>query len=197
MNCSDTKTTHSGFALAILTILFFLAGCSTTPKELTRLDDASAIPRNAKIGITKFNNCGAGYQERHTDSADSHDEKIRFFKKCTTMGHPVVFSEQLRSRLEERLGKKLVTVKSAKPYKPKQVLRDAKQLKLDYIIAGDLLYLGESESKNVVESLFYVIRVQDARIILAGGVKKTGRRGDTLQLIDKMADELYFKAYTN
>lgn len=194
MNCSNTKNTLSSYAFAILTILLFLAGCSTTPKELTRLDDASAIPRTARIGITEFNNCGAGYQERHTDS---HDEKIRFFKKCTTMGHPVVFSEQLRSRLEERLGKKLVAVKSAKPYKPKQVLRDAKQLKLDYIIAGDLLYLGESESKNVVESLFYIIRVQDARIILAGGVKKTGRRGDTLQLIDKMADELYFKAYTN
>ena len=187
----------SHFCIVFFTTLLLMAGCSTTPKGLRRIDGAMAIPRNAKVGITEFNNCGGGYQEKHDSSTDAQDWKTQFFKKCREMGHPHVFSKRLHLRLEEHIGKRLVTVKSAKPHKPKQVLMDAAQLDLDNIIAGDLLYLGESEKRTVAESLFYVIRVRDSRIILAGGVKRISETAKTLELIVEIANELYTKAYTD
>ena len=68
---------------------------------------------------------------------------------------------------------------------------------LDYVIAGDLLYLGEADNKTVVSALFYLIRVADGKIVVVGRVKKDGDIGKVFKVIDDVADELFSKAYEN
>jgi hypothetical protein len=88
-----------------------------------------------------------------------------------------------------------VLVKTDKTFKPKPVLRDADKQGLEYVIAGDLLYLGEADNKTVVSALIYLIRVADRKIVIVGRIKKEGAIGKVLKVIDDVADELFAKAF--
>jgi len=184
--------------IGLLVALLLMCGCATgtvSSVELRRLDDVGALPRNARIGMTDFTVCGGSYLDKLNLDYHAHDTRAVFYHKCTEMGHPQTFYHRLRLRLEERLGRKLVLVKTVKSFKPKQVLHDADKLGLEYVVAGDLLYLGEADIKTVVSALFYLIRVADRKIVVVGRVKKDGARGKVLTVIDDVADELFNKMY--
>lgn len=78
---------------------------------------------------------------------------------------------------------------------PKPVLRDAKKMELEYVIAGDLLYLGEADNKSVVSALLFLVRVADGKLMVVGRVKKEGAVGEILEVIDDIGDELFATAY--
>ena len=189
--------TYAGW-VGLLVALLLLCGCATVGFDsltLHRLDDVGALPRDARIGLTEFTVCGGSYLDKLNLDYHEQDAKAIFYHKCTELGHPQTFSHRLRLRLEEKLGRKLVLVKTDKSFKPKPVLHDADKLGLEYVIAGDLLYLGEADNKTVVSALFYLIRVADGKIVVVGRVKKDGDIGKVLKVIDDVADELYSKAY--
>lgn len=182
----------------LLVALLLVCGCATgavNSSTLRRLNDVGALPKDARVGITEFTACGGSYLDKLSRDYHEQDAKAIFYRKCTEMGHPQTFSHRLRQRLEERLGRKLVLVKADKPFKPKLVFRDADKLGLEYVVAGDLLYLGEANNKSVVSALFYLIRVADRKIVVVGSVKKYGATGQVLKVIDDVADELFAKAY--
>jgi hypothetical protein len=182
----------------LLVALLLICGCATVPVNpaaLHRLDNVGALPKNARVGMTDFTACGGSYLDKLNPDYHEQDAKAIFFHKCAELGHPQTFSNRLRLRLEEKLGKKLVLVKTDKSFKPKPVLRDAKKLGLEYVIAGDLLYLGEADNKTVVSVLFFLIRVSDGKLMVVGRVKKEGAMGKVLNVIDDVADELFAKAY--
>lgn len=175
-------------------------GCamrSVNSTELHRLDDAGALPKNARVGMTEFTVCGGSYLDKLNPDYHDRDSKALFYHKCTDLGYPQTFSTRLRQRLEERIGRKLAMVKAAKPFKPRMVLRDANKLGLEYVVAGDLLYMGETDDKAVVSALFYLIRVADAKIVMLGRVKKDGTVGKVNKVIDDVADEMFTTAYEN
>src|SRR5450631_1059707 len=150
--------------IGLLVVVMLVSGCATIAfngKELHRLDSVGSLPKNARIGIANFTVCGGNYLDKLNPEYYEQDARAIFFHKCTDLGHPQTFSARLHQRLEEKLGRKLVLVKSDKSFKPKQVLHDAEKLELEYVIAGDLLYLGEKDSRTVVSALFYLIRVAD------------------------------------
>lgn len=183
---------------SLLLLLLLMCGCATgtlNSIDLHRLDDVAALPKNARIGMTEFTVCGGSYLDKLNLDYHEQDGKAIFYHKCTELGHPQTFSHRLRLRLEEKLGKKLVLVKTGKSFKPKQVLHDADKLGLEYVIAGDLIYLGEADNKTVVSALFYLIRIADENIVVMGRVKKEGAIGEILKVIDNVADELFVKAY--
>lgn len=190
--------TYSGL-VGLLVALLLICGCATTgavkSTELRRLDDVGVLPKDARVGMTVFTVCGGSYLDKLNLEYHEQDATAVFYNKCTELGHPQTFSNRLRLRLEEKLGRKLVLVKADKSFKPKQVLRDAKKLGLEYVIAGDLLYLGETDNKTVVSVLLYLIRVSDGKLMVVGRVKKEGAIGRVLDVIDEIADELYAKAY--
>jgi len=189
--------TYPGWA-GLLVALLLVCGCATGGVDslaLHRQDDVKALPRDALVGLTEFTVCGGSYLDKLTRDQHGQDAKAVFFHKCTEMGYPQIFSRRLRQRLEEKLGSKLVLVKTDKSFKPKQVLRSADKLALDYVIAGDLLYLGEADNKTVVSVLFYLIRVEDGKTMVVGRVMKEGAIGKVLQVIDEVADELFAKAF--
>lgn len=191
--------TYSGL-IGLLVALLLVCGCATgafNSRELRRLDDVGALPKNARVGMTEFTVCGGSYLDKLSVDYHQQDTKAIFFHKCTELGHPQTFSHRFRQRLEERLGRKLVLVKADKSFKPKMVLRDAHKLGLEYVIAGDLLYLGEANNKTVVSALPYLIRVADGKIVVVGRVDKDGAKGKVLKVIDDVADELFSKAYEN
>ena len=190
--------------VGLLLALLLVCGCATgavkstgTVKstELRRLDDIGALPKNARVGMTDFTVCGGTYLDKLNVDYHEKDAKAIFYRKCTELGHPQTFSRRLRLRLEEKLGRKLVLVKSDKTFKPKLVLHDAGKLGLEYVVAGDLLYMGEADNKTVVSALFYLIRVADRKIVVVGRVKKDGPSGKVLNVIDDVADELFAKVY--
>lgn len=184
--------------IGLLVALVLLSGCASVavnPRELHRLEDVGALPREARIGMTEFTVCGGSYLDKLNPEYHEQDAKAVFFRKCTELGHPQTFSQRMLQRLEERFGRKLTLVKTDRSFKPKQVLRDADRLGLDYVVAGDLLYLGERDNRTVVSALFYLIRVADGKIVVVGRVKKDGGIGKVLKVIDDVADELYEKAY--
>lgn len=184
----------------LLVALLVVSGCATAtvnPVALHRLNDVGALPKNARIGITEFTVCGGSYLDKLNPDYHEQDSKAIFYHKCTDLGHPQMFSKRLRLRLEEKLGRKLVPVKEDKPFKAKLVLYDADKLGLEYVIAGDLLYLGESDNKTVVSALFYLIRVADRKIVVVGRVKKDGGIGKVLKVIDDVADELFATSFEN
>ena len=189
--------TYSGL-ICLLIALLLMCGCSSVAvnsKELHRLDKVHALSKSARIGITEFTVCGGSYTEKLKPEYLDQDSKAVFFRKCTDLGHPKTFYTRLRHRLEEKLGRKLVQVTSEKSYKPKQVYHDAEKLGLEYVIAGDLLYLGEKDNATVVSALFYLVRVADGKIVVVGRVKNDGSIGTVLKVIDNVADELYAKIY--
>jgi hypothetical protein len=189
--------TYSGLA-GLLVVLLLISGCATgavNSSALRRLDNVGAVPKNARIGITDFTVCGGSYLDKLNIDYHQEDAKAVFYHTCTELGHPQTFSNRLRLRLEEKLGRKLVLVKADKPFLPKPVLRDAKKLGLEYVIAGDLLYLGEAEGRTVVSALLFLIRVTDGKLIVVGRVRKEGAIGTVLTVIDDLADELFAKAY--
>ena len=190
--------TYPGW-VGLLVALLLVCGCATTgavkSTELRRLDNVGALPKNARVGMTDFTVCGGSYLDKLNLDYHEQDAKAVFYHKCTELGHPQTFSSRLRLRLEEKLGRKLVPVKADKSFKPNLVLRDAKKLGLEYVIAGDLLYLGEADNKTVVSALFYLIRVADGKLMVVGRVKKDGAIGKVLKVIDEVADELFVKAY--
>ena len=147
--------------------------------------------------MTEFTVCGGSYLDKLNLEYHEQDTKAVFYHTCTELGHPQTFSHRLRQRLEEKLGRKLVLVKADKSFKPKPVLNSADKLGLEYVIAGDLLYLGETDNKTVVSALFYLIRVADGKIVVVGRVKKDGELGKVLKVIDDVADELFAKAFEN
>jgi len=184
--------------ISLLISLALLSGCAGSllnSKELHRLDDVNALPRNARIGLTEFTVCGGNYLDKLAPENSVQDAKAILFRACTDLGHPKVFSARLRHRLEERLGRKMAVVRAPKTYKPKQVLHEADVTGLDYVIAGDLLFLGEKENKTVVTALFYLIRVADGKIVVVGRVKKDGEIGRVNRVINDVADELFARAY--
>jgi len=175
-----------------------VCGCATgtvNSTALRRLNDVGALPKDARIGMTEFTVCGGRYLDKLSLDYHEQDAKAIFFHKCTDLGYPQTFSNRLRLRLEEKLARKLVLVKADKSFKPKQVLRDADKQGLEYVVAGDLLYLGEADNKTVVSALFYLIRVADGKIVVVGRVKKDGAIGKVLKVIDDVADELFAKVY--
>jgi len=184
--------------IGLLVTLLLICGCATGSDNsvaLHRMDDIGATPKFAHIGMTDFTVCGGSYLDKLSRDYHEQDQKAIFYNKCTELGHPQTFSRRLRLRLEERLGRKLVPVKTDKTFKPKLVLHDAEKLGLEYVIAGDLLYLGEADDKSVVSAVFYLIRVADRNIVLMGRVKKEGAKGKLLQTIDAVADELFATAF--
>jgi hypothetical protein len=186
--------------VGLLVALLLISGCATgagNSVTLRRLDDVRALPKNARIGFTDFTVCGGSYLDKLNLDYHEQDSKAVFYHKCTELGHPQTFSRRVQLRLEGKLGRKLVLVKTDKPFKPKLVLRDADKLGLEYVIAGDLLYLGEADNKTVVSALFYLIRVADRKIVVVGRVKKDGSIGKVLKVIDDVADELFATAYEN
>jgi len=196
---------YAGLA-GLLAALLLLCGCATgavkstgavRSTELRRLDDVGPLPINARIGMTDFTVCGGSYLDKLNPDYHRQDAKAVFYHSCTELGHPRTFSGRMRLRLEERLGRKLVLVKADKSFMPKPVLRDAKKLGLEYVIAGDLLYLGEAEGKTVVSALLYLIRVSDGKLMVVGRVKEEGSIGKVLDVIDGVADELFATAYEN
>jgi len=164
-------------------------------KELHRLNDVKALPKDARVGLTEFTVCGGSYLDKLNPDYYAQDAKAIFFHSCTELGHPQTFSHRFQQRLEKRFGRKLVSVKSDKPFKPKQVLRDAEKLRLEYVIAGDLLYLGERDNNTVVSASFYLIHVAEGKIVVVGQVKKEGPIGQVNKVIDDVADELFATAY--
>ncbi len=188
---------YSGW-VGLLVALLLICGCAIGPVSsvtLHRLDDVGALPKKARIGMTEFTICGGSYLDKLNLDYHAQDAKAIFYHKCTDLGHPQTFSQRLRLRLEEKLGSKLALVKTDKSFKAKQVLHDADKLGLEYVVAGDLLYLGEADNKTVVSALFYLIRVADRKIIIVGRVKKDGAIGKVLNVIDDVADELFDKMY--
>jgi len=189
--------TYPGWA-GLLVVLLLLCGCATVGVDslaLHRSGDVKALSRDARVGLTDFTVCGGSYLDKLTREQQRQDAKAVFFRTCTELGHPQTFSHRLRTRLEERLGRKLVPVRMDKSFKPKQVLRSADKLGLEYVIAGDLLYLGEADNRTVVSVLFYLIRVEDGKTMVVGRVNRDGEIGKVLRVIDEVADELYDKAY--
>ena len=191
--------TYPGW-VGLLVALLLICGCATgavNSTTLHRLDNVGALPKGARIGITEFTVCGGSYLDKLNRDYHEQDAKAIFFHKCTELSYPRTFSHRLRQRLEEKLGRKLVLVKADKTFKPKPVFRDADKLGLEYVIGGDLLYLGEADNKTVVSALFYLIRVADGKIVVVGRVKKDGAIGKVLEAIDDVADELFARAYQN
>lgn len=186
--------------IGLLVVLLLVCGCATGGVDslaLHRLDDVGALPKDARVGMTEFSVCGGSYLEKLGRGQHEQDANAVFYRKCTELGHPQTFSHRLRLRLEEKLGRKLVLVKTDKSFKPKLVMRSADKLELEYVIAGDLLYLGEADNKTVVSALFYLIRVADGKTMVVGRVMKDGDIGKVLKVIDDVADELFAKAYGN
>ena len=192
--------TYPGLA-GLLLVLLLICGCATgtvgtaSSNSLRRLDNVVALQKDARLGMAEFTVCGGTYLDKLNSDYYEQDAKAIFYHKCTELGHPQTFSNRLRLRLEEKLGRKIVLVKKDKSFKPKLVLRDAKKLGLEYVVAGDLLYLGEEDNKTVVSVLLYLIRVSDGKLVVVGRVKKEGAIGKVLDVIDDVADELFAKAY--
>jgi len=187
---------HIWIAFALLTVM--LSGCatgSTRTKELRRLDNAAKLKFNGKVGMTNFSKCGGAYLDRLNPDYHEVDSKAVLYQKCTELGYPTVFQNKLRSRLEQNLGKRLTAVNTDKNFKANLVFKEAERLGLDYVISGDQLYLAENESNAVVSVLFYVISVSEKKIVLLGRVQKNGDKGKLPELIDAVADELFYKAY--
>ncbi|MDD2581396.1 MAG: hypothetical protein PHR66_05300 [Desulfuromonadaceae bacterium] len=188
---------YSGL-VGLLVALLLTSGCATAPvnsSTLHRLDNVGAVPKNARVGITGFTVCGGSYLDKLNIDYHQQDAKAVFYHTCSELGHPQTFSSRVRLRLEEKLGRKLVLVKTDKPFLPKPVLRDAKKLGLEYVIAGDLLYLGEADGKTVVSALLFLVRVADGKLMVAGRIKKDGAIGKVYDVIDTVADELFDRAY--
>ena len=189
--------TYPGW-VGLLVALLLVCGCATGGVDslaLHRPDDVGALPRDARVGLTEFTVCGGSYLDKLGRDQHGQDARAAFYRTCTELGHPQTFSHRLRQRLEEKLGRKLILVKTDKSFRPKQVLRAADKLGLEYVIAGDLLYLGEAEGRTVVSALFYLIRVADGKTMVVGRVKKDGDIGKVLKVIGDVADELFATAY--
>ena len=184
--------------VGLLLALLLVCGCATgagNSTELHRLNDVGALPKDARIGMTEFTVCGGSYLDKLNLDYHEQDAKAIYLHKCTELSYPQTFSHRLRQRLEEKLGRKLVLLKADKTFKPKPVFRDADKLGLEYVIGGDLLYLGEADNKTVVSAMFYLIRVADRKVVVVGRVKKTGAIGKVLNVIDDVADELFARVY--
>lgn len=189
--------TNSGLA-GLLVVLLLICGCATgtvNQSTLRRLDKVGTLPMNARVGMTDFTVCGESYLDKLNPDKHKQDAKAVFYRTCTKLGHPQTFSNRLQLRLEEKFGRKIVLVKAGKSFMPKLVLREAKKQGLDYVIAGDLLYLGEADNKTVVSALLFLIRVADGKLMVVGRVKKEGAIGKVLDVIDEVADELFARAY--
>ena len=183
----------AGFVAAVL----FICGCAAGGRELHRPEGAGRLPLTAKIGLTEFKRCGAAYLDRLNPTYYGQDAKAGFLLECTELGYPKTFQNRLRQRLEERLGKKLAMVRSDKPFLAKTVLHDGEKQGLDYVLAGDLLAMGETAREAVAASQLYAVRVADRKVVRLGLVKKTDARGKMQNVIDAVADELYVKVFAD
>ena len=182
----------------VVVVALAICGCAAGGgAALRRLDGVGRLPQDAKIGLAEFRQCGAAYLDRLNPEYYGQDAKAKFLFTCTEMGYPNAFQEGLRLRLEARLGKRLVRVKSDKPFMAKSVLRDAEKLGLDYVLSGDLLAMGETGKEAVASAQLFVVRVADRKVILQGWVKKTAERGKMQNVIDAVADELFAKAFAD
>ena len=172
-----------------------LCGCAAVGMDLRRPSVVDKLPQDAKIGLVEFRQCGASYLDRLNTDYYGRDSKAAFLLSCTEMGYPRAFHDRLRQRLEERLGKKLVRVKSDKPFIAKVVTSDAEKLGVDYVLGGDLLAMGETAGGAVVSTQLFAVRVADRKVVLQGRFKKTDARGKLQNVIDAVADELFMKAF--
>ncbi|BCS55415.1 hypothetical protein [Geobacter sp. SVR] len=184
--------------IGLLVGVMLACGCATTVRnknDLHRLNDIGPLSKDARIGLTPFTSCGGSYLDKLNPEYHEQDAKAIFYRTCTELGYPQAFSKRLHQRLEERFGRKLVVVRSDKTFKPKQVLQHASKLGLEYVIAGDLLYMGTREGKTVVSAVFYLIQVADSNIVVMGRVNKSGPVGQSQKVIDEVADELFVTAF--
>ena len=189
--------TYPGW-VGLLVALLLICGCATgavNSTTLHRLDNVGALPKGARIGMTEFTVCGGSYLDKLNRDYHEQDAKAIYLHKCTELSYPQTFSHRLRQRLEEKLGRKLVLLKADKTFKPKPVFRDADKLGLEYVIGGDLLYLGEADNRTVVSALLFLVRVADGKLMVVGRVRKDGKIGTVLDVIDDVADELFARAY--
>jgi len=184
--------------ICLLVVLLLICGCATGGVDsmtLRRAADVGALPKDARVGMTEFTVCGGSYLDKLDRDSREQDVKAVFYRRWTELGQPQTLTHRLRSGLEEKLGRKLVRVKADKSFKPRLVLRSAEKLGVEYVIAGDLLYLGEADDRTVVSALFYLLRVADGKTMVVGRVKKDGAIGKVLNVIDDVADELFVKTY--
>lgn len=182
---------------AVVVAALAVCGCAADGTELRRLDGIGKLPRDARIGLTEFRQCGAAYLDRLNPDYYEQDRKALFLLTCTEFGFPKTFHDGLRQRLEQRLGKKLVRVNSDKPFMAKAALRDAGKQGLDYVLAGDLLAMGDTADEAVVSAQLFAVRIADRKVVLQGRVRKTGPRGNMQNVIDAVADELFEKAFVD
>lgn len=178
-----------------IVVALALCGCAAVGTDMRRTYGIGSLPQDARIGLVEFRQCGASYLDRLNSDYYGQDTKAAFLLSCTEMGYPRTFSETLRQRLEERLGRKLVRVRSDKPFMAKAVTRDAEKLGLDYVLGGDLLAMGETATEAVVSTQLFAVRVTDRKVVLQGRIKKTAARGSMQNVIDAVADELFMKAF--
>lgn len=179
----------------LLAAVLSICGCAHSTMDLHALSGFEKLPANARVGLAQFKKCGGVYLDRLNLEYYQEDAKAIQFLKCTEEGKPKIFDSGLRHHLEERLGTKLVVVKSAQPYRPEQLLVDAELLHLEYIVSGDLLFLVQNDRKTAVSVFFYMLRVADGKVLMKGWVKKTGAAENIKQTIDEVANELYAKLY--
>ena len=178
-----------------IVVALAVCGCAAVGTDMRRPGSVGSLPQDAKIGLVEFTQCGAGYLDRLNPDYYWQDAKANFLLSCTEMGYPGTFHDGLRQRLEERLGKKLVPVRSDKPFLARVVLRDAEKLGLDYVLGGELLAMGETAREDVVSAHLFAVRVVDRKVVLQGRVTKTGPRGRMQNIIDAVADGLFVKAF--
>ena len=172
-----------------------LCGCAAVGSDLRRPGGVNRLPLDARIGLVEFRQCGAAYLDRLNPDYYGKDTKATFLLSCTQMGYPKAFHDGLLQRLEERLGKKLVRVRTDKPFSAKEVLRDAEKLGLDYVLGGDLSAMGETGDEAVVSAQLFALSVANRKVVLHGRIKKSDSRGRMPNVIDAVADELFLKAF--
>lgn len=184
------------WGVAVVLVLV-ICGCVADGTGLRRPDGMGKLPQDARIGLAEFKQCGAAYLDRLNPDYYEQDRKALFLLTCTEYGFPRTFYDGLRQRIEQRLGKKLVRVNSDKPFMAKVALRDAGKQGLDYVLAGDLLAMGDTADEAVVSAQLFAVSVSDRKVVLQGRVRKTGPRGTMQNVIDAVADELFDKAFVD
>lgn len=181
--------------IGVIAAAAVLSGCAGGGSDLRRPAGTDLIPRQARVGLVEFRQCGAAYLDRLNPDYYRQDRTARFMLTCTELGYPRTFHDGLRQRLESRLGRKLVRVTTEKSFMPKVVLRDAEKLKLEYVIAGDLLAMGDTADESVVSAQLFALQVADRKLVLQGTVRKSGPKGSMQQVVENVADAVFAKAF--
>jgi hypothetical protein len=186
----DISRTLSGVVVSLA-----ICGCTAGGSRLFGPGSGGKLPRDARIGLVALQQCGEGYLSRLKPEQYKRDKKAAFLLTCTQLGYPATFHAGLRQGLEKRLGKDLVSVRAGAPFSAKDVLKDAEQLGLEYLLIGDLLAMGETAKEAAILSQLVAMRVADRKVVLKIRIKKTASLGELQHVIDEVADELFDQAF--